>query len=433
MHSYVQDWVNADYTITSNKPSNIKDSDLNYSGFILWDITKGSISEALGIQNGDILIRINGKMPHEDTIEHSKVKARTLGKYKFEIFNPATRSLKTIKARYWIYGAKYCRTPQEFARELRINNPEIRQCETFWLQGDAEGLALLYPAFEIYNHRMIHRDGEPYYKTDFTLPDYDAPLSEGVWHANYAFWALCAAKAGYYKRARYILDEVYDRVKKSSAGFPSSESSILAYTESLICSENKDDALAIDWMHTAIERARTLSVNYKRLSQLTGHEVNAPQSIFIDSRINYDLEEKFDPPRHDHAAQRFTLNAALQSLQNDQYLIVTLLGQYRSNYFHYEACRTSAVILDKLRSKFPIIHILSGGTYSLEAVFKEAEGYFDNHKIDYKTLNDENTKIADQMNIETAPTHLILNAKGDIIAEGDLSDGKILWEVLNAE
>ena len=433
MHANVKAWLDADYKITSNKPSKIKDSDLNYSGLVLWDITKGSIADALGIQSGDILIRINGKMPDQGLIEDSKEKARKFGKYKFEIFHPKTRTLKTITARHWIYGAKYCPTAQEFARNLRISDPDLRQCITFWQQGDEAGLAELFEAYEVLNYRMMLRDGEPYYKSDFTLPEFNAPLSDGIWHANYSFLALCAAKAGHFKRARYVLDEVYHRMEQSDGRYPSEELSILAYTESLICSHKAEHELAIDWMHNAIERSRNIEINYRRLSQLTGNTVSPPPSIFINSRIKYDLEKKHDMPAQSQKSGRASFTDAVQSLKADQYLIVTLLADYRSNYFYYEGCRTSAVILDKLRAKFPLVHTLSGGTHSIDNVFNSAETYLDKAKVTYTLLNDEDCKVADQMSIEKAPTHLIINAKGDIIAEGDLIDGYVLWGVLHAE
>lgn len=431
MYNSVKAWCDAEYKCVSNKPKKVPQSQLEYSGLYIWNVAKGSLADELGISAGDYILSVNGKSPDVDIIFNARRKCRLIGQYTFEIYTPRTEMVKKIKSKFWIFGIQYRQSPKEFSRGLKLSDPDLEEFEIYWKEGNYEALASFLPAFEILNFRYVHLDGSPYLRSDYLTVKDDAPLATDISYSNFSYMALSAASAKKIKRARYILDVIYKRHSESDSGFACIRSSILAVTESLISEAAGDIDSAIAWTQTAIERAWEIEENYYRLEQLTGHNVTIPNSAYRDTKIRYDLYPKGKDGGNLTAEEKVSLIDQCGRLNPGQHIVVTLLGEYRSNYYYYFSCVNCAVIFDKLRNLFPEIHVVSGGTYAVDPIYLRAEMPLKMLGVKFKVLNDEDRKIADMMDLERAPTNLSLNHKGEIVAEGALYDEALIWKTLS--
>ena len=430
MYWSVEEWVAAEYKLASIKSKRIDPAGLDYSGLTVWSLAKESPAQLIGIKKGDILFTVNGDAPYKADLDTPRIIHRKFGWHKFQFFRPDTEEVLTIKSKRWPFGIQLQASTNEYARDLRIGDPELSDMENYWRQGQLDSIAEFYTSWEILNYRLIHLGGNPYRKSEFPEPHPHEPLDGELWHSNFAYLALSAACAKKYKRARYILDEIYQRIAESNSGFPCIASSMMHYTESLL-SEAKDDTHnAIEHIHNAINAAWEVEENYQRLSQLTGNKIDIPTSAFQNTKLSYELPIK-DPANiiQQHNG-KLDLQKTCESLRQDQFMIVVLLSEYRSNYYYNLGWEVSAPILSKLESVFPLIHIVTSGNYSLDESFLSAENYMIKRGVDFKILYDEGNRIANQLNLERAPTNLALNYKGEIVAESALWDESLIWKAL---
>jgi hypothetical protein len=431
MYGSLSEWVESEYKLASIKKKRIDPAGLDYSGLTIWDISETSPAYVLGLRKGDILFTVNGNAPFNADLETPRLKNRKFGLHKFQFYRPATEEVLTIKSKQWPFGIQLQSSPNEYARELRIGDPELSDMENYWRQGRLDDIAEFYTAWEILNYRLRHLGGNPYRKADFPNPHAHEPLDGDLWHSNFAYLALAAACAKQYKRSRYVLDEIYQRIAETKSGFPCIASSMMSYTESLLSEGEGDINQAIEFTHNAINAAWEIEENYERLSRLTGHKVDMPASAFEKTRLSYSLPIK-DPANiiAQHTGQ-LDLQKTCQSLKPDQFLIVVLLSEYRSNYYYDLGWERSAPILSKLKSTFPFIHIVTSGTYSLDESFLSAENHLSKRDVEFKILHDENNEVARRLNLERAPTNLVLNHRGEIIAESALWDESLIWKALS--
>lgn len=432
MYSSVEEWVIAEYKLVSIKKKRIDLAGLDYSGLTVWTLAKGSPAQLTGIKEGDILFTVNGDAPYKADLKTPRIIHRKFGWHKFQFFRPDTEEVLTIKSKRWPFGIQLQASTNEYARDLRIGDPELSDMENYWRQGQLDSIAEFYSSWEILNYRLKHLEGKPFRKSNFPEPHPHEPLAGDLWHSNFAYLALSAACAKKYKRSRYVLDEVYQRITESNSGFPCIASSMIHYTESLLAEAQGNTQNAIEHTQNAVNAAWEIEENYYRLSQLTGHKIDMPISAFQNTKLSYKLPVK-DPA---NIIQQYDgpldLQNTCKSLNPNQFMIVVLLSEYRSNYYYNLGWEVSAPILSKLKSVFPFIHIVTSGDYSLEESFLSAENYLTKENLDFKILYDEENRIANQLNLERAPTNLALNYKGEIVAESALWDESLIWKAMSA-
>lgn len=431
MFESVETWVASDYKIAAIKKKRIDLAGLDYAGLTIWHIAESSPAYLIGLRKNDILFKINGKPPFNADLEKPRRKNKALGSNKFEFYKPNTGEVLTLKSKQWPFGIQLRTSQMEYARDLRIGDPNLDDMENYWREGALTTIGSYYEAWEVMNFRLLNMDGEPYFKTEFQTPHHNAPLAEDLWHSNFAYLALAAACSQNYKRARYVLDEIHQRIAESDSGFPCIPASMMHYTESLIAEGNGNSEAAIQHMYDAIDAAWEINENYLRLETLTGQRISIPSSAYEKIKLSYNL------PIHDpkgiiqqHSGE-LDLQITCRTLQPGQFIIVVLLSNYRSNYYYDKGWQVCAPILSKLRTIFPLIHIVTAGTYALDDSFLEAESHLTAENLEFKILHDEGDKIASSLNMERAPTNLVLDHRGEIIAESSLCDESLLWKAIN--
>ena len=430
MYNSVKAWTDAEYKHISTKRKRIDPTSIEYSGLVIWAIGIGSPADLLGLKKHDVLLTVNGKAPYTIDLDKVRSQPKSIGTYKFQFYRPKTEELITIKSKNWPFGIQLRPSPVEYTRDLRIDDPELDIIESFWRDGDIKSLASFYEPLEILNHRLLHLDGNPYFKTKYDTPHENAPLTAELWHSNFAYLALCAACANQFKRARYVLDEIKQRMMESESGFPCIPASMMHYTESLLASAKGEKDRAIDYMHAAIDSAWEIEENYHRLGRITGNTISIPKSNYETTNIKYDLPVNDPTDTVKQFEAQLNLQQICETLQPGQCILVVLLSEYRSNYFYYNGWRASAPILKKLKSIFPLIHIVTAGTYYLDETFLGAERYLSEAGIDFKILYDQSNSVAEQLDLQRAPTNFALNHKGKIIAEGHFWDETLIWKTL---
>jgi hypothetical protein len=429
-----QDWYQEDYKILSEKNKALTESDLHYSGRIIWRVDAGSPAEFLGLQKGDYLYRINGKATFWGHLNRFRQFPKRFGRHKFQFYRPTTQTLTTVQGRLWPFGIQTREATLEIGRRVRIGDGDLEPIEVLWKEGDHTALAAIYMDVETLNYRALHLDFASFEQAPLKLPHENTPLSREIWHSHFSALALCAACAGHFKRAHYVLDEIAIRHAEGDSGFPCLASSMMSYTESLLAEAGGHKELAIEHIYTAIDQAWEVEQNYQRLSELTGHDVNPQKLPFLSlGKITDYTLPIFDPlTPSQHPVGQKSLMESLSQLSDSQCIFVVIMAGYRSNYFYNEGWDVAAPILAKLKHVFPEIHILTAGTYMLDDSFAKAEEPLKDKSIPYLILFDENAQTASRLNVERCPTNLAINNKGEIIAEGAFYDESVIWTAVEA-
>lgn len=430
MFPSVKAWVDSDYKLVSVKKRRIDAAGLDYSGLTIWNLAESSPAHIVGLKEGDILFTINGHAPFNADMEKPRQRRKSFGSHKFEFYRPNTEEIITLKAKQWSFGIQLRTSQNEYSRDLRIGDPDLDDMENYWRNGALESIGSFYEAWEVMNHRLLHMDGESYFKTDFILPHHNQPLAGDLWHSNFAYLALSAACAKKYKRARYVLDEIHQRIAESDSGFPCIAASMMHYTESMLSEAQGNNDEAVLHMHNAIDAAWEISENYLRLGKLTGQTITMPSSPYEEIKLSYALPIEDPAGIIEQHAGHLDLQTICKNLKPDQFIIVVLLSSYRSNYYYDKGWQMSAPILSKLRSIFPYIHIVTSGKYSLDNSFLKAEDYLTQEGLEFKVLYDEGDNLAKSLNLERAPTNLVLDHNGEIVAESALWDESLIWKAI---
>ena len=432
----VQDWVNADYSITISDAGGLNETTLSRVGQILRSVHPNSPAGVLGLQAGDILHALNGGVFDGEDLKKT-VRPRWLGRpYTFDFLRPSTRQKIRIKSKTFPFGAQYGQTVDSFCIELRNGDPDPHDINQFWAEGPKDSLAKIWPYFEAYNLRVLKNNGAPY---DGALPDNvtaTAPLAHEtvIWPGAFAWLALCAAHAEQFDRAQRVLETVEDHFETSGDSGMMSMFAAMAFTRSMLAENRGFIDKAVSHIEHAIEMSPETPILYRRLSKLTGQTETPPPSSFIGKSLNYNLPRKDPTQKFIQSHGPVDIEESVSRLNPGQFILVCLMSGYRTNGPYVEGFERARTPLAKLRDKFREIHIITSWNKANSRDLPHwpvMEPALVKSGATVSVLYDENDTIAESVSLISAPTNLIIDHTGSVVAEGWLGDDKVLWDALS--
>ena len=436
-YANLQDWVSAEYSVTQQDGSGLSELTLSIVGQVLRHVHPQSPAGLLGLQAGDILHALNGGVFDEEDLKKTFQPRRFGRAYSFDFFRPATRQKLRVKGRNFPFGAKYGQTVESFLVSLRNGDPDPHDINGFWADGSAEDLAALWPAFEAYNLRLLQLNGAPF---SGPLPQSispTAPLAHEsvIWPGNFSWLAICAAHAGQWERAQRVLETVEDHFETSGDSGMMSMFAAMAHTRSMLAENRGQIEKAVAHIEHAIEMSPQTAVLHKHLARLTGQAYTVPASAFLGKTLTYDLNRHDPKGRFAQEGGPASLKESVSKLSRGEYILVCLMSRYRTNGPYVEGFQRANIPLARLSPIFKEVHIVTAWDQAasrdlthlpiMEPILKKSG-------VAVSLLFDEADSVSGQLQTIGAPTNLVIDHTGTIIADGWLGDDKILWDGLAA-
>ncbi len=431
----VADWVAAEYTVSTSKIKNLSVDTLAFTGMIVSSVHPRSPASHLGIQVDDILYEINGGIFDEDDLDKTFT-PRLLGRaHKFSFFRPSTHEIFKVKGAQFPYGLRLKNSLQSFIAILRNGDPDPSEVATFWEAGDRQALADLWIPFEAYLIRLRDLNGNPF---DGPLPQTISPKSplpppENIWPGFFGWLALCAAEAGQMERASYVQAQVDAHFEQTGDSGMMNAFAAMEDTRALLAEARFNPNMAITYIERGIEMAPDVKELYRRLSALTNTDVTPPPSSFLDMQPSYDLPRVDPAGRFKQESGRVSLSEQVAALSQGQFILLVLMSAYRTNGPYVEGFNRALIPLLRLEA-FQEVHIVTawGSSRSRDLPLPIMEPALQKGGIKVSLLHDVEDKLAQALDITSAPTNLIIDHRGVVIAEGWLGEDNVLWDALNA-
>ncbi len=432
----VQDWVAAQYKVQISDAKSLNEQTLSVAGKILLDVQPNSPAGRLGLEAGDILYALNGGVFDIDELEKT-FHPRKFGRaYSFDLLRPSTRRKLRVKGPTFPFGARFGQTKESFLVELRNGSPDPSDAYQFWNSGDTEALSEFLPAFEAFNIRVIKLKGGPF---EGLLPQALPSRTEiaddnVVWTGHFTWLALCAAHAGQWDRAQFVLKWVEDHFERSGDGGMMSMFAAMAYTRSMLAEQKGQLETAVNHMHHAIEMSPETDILYKRLSSLTNSDVQRPVSPHLGIKLSYNLPKRDPAQRFKQSGGQLSFEDSLSKLSPGQFILVCIMSSYRTNGPYVEGFTRAHIPLARLKTIFQEVHVITSWdeTKSRDLPLPVMEDKLSKSGINVSVLFDTDQTLSEQLSLISSPTNLIVNHNGIVVADGWLGNDAILWRALAA-
>ncbi len=430
----VTDWVKSEYSVTKGDAGNLSEATLSKVGQVLRTVHPNSPAGLLGLQAGDILHALNGGVFDEMDLKKTFQPRRFGRSYSFDLLRPSTREKIRIKGKTFPFGAQYGQTVDSFVVSLRNGDPDPHDISGFWKYGPDGALAELWPAFEAYNLRLLQLNGAPY---DGAFPKFvppTAPLAgeDVIWPGAFAWLALCAAYAGEWDRAQHVLGLVNDHFDRSGDSGMMDMFAAMAFTRSMIAENKgyKDNALA--HLDHAIEMSPETEVLYRHRSQLSQEASSPPPSPFIGRSLDYVLPKTDPTQKFSQSGKDVSFQDTVSGLKPGDLILVCLMSGYRTNGPYVEGFQRAHIPLSRLKARFKAVHIITSwdASRSRDLPWPVMEPTLEKSGVNISVLFDQEDTVSDNIGILGAPTNLVIDHTGTIIADGWLAGDEILWDGL---
>ena len=430
----VQDWVDTQFKIQIGDAKSLNEKTLSLIGKVLLKVHPKSPAGLLALQSGDILHAINGGIFDNEDLEKTFQPRRFGRPYSFDFYRPATHKKIRIKGPTFPFGASLGQTVESFAVDLRNGDPDLSDTSQFWASGHTDTLPALLPAFEAYNIRLIKLNGSPFDgPLPQNLPSNTELANENlIWPGYFTWLALCAAHAGQWDRARYVLTVVEEHFDRSGDSGMMSMFAAMAYTRSMLAEQKGHLDHAVDHMHHAIEMSPETEVLYQRLSAITNTEVTRPVSPLLGVQPSYSLPKQDPSKRFKQAKGQVSLRESIARLSPGEFILITIMSSYRTNGPYVAGFKRAHIPLAALKSRFREVHIITSWdeSRSRDLPWPIMEEKMRQSGISVSLLFDEEDKLSEQLSLTSAPTNLILDHTGVVVSNGWLGDDTMLWAAL---
>lgn len=430
----VKNWVASQFKIQISNAKSLDEKTLSSVGQILLKVHPNSPAGELGLQSGDILYALNGGTFLSDELMKTFQPRRFGRSYSFDFFRPKTLEKIRVKGPTFPFGARFGQTADSFQVELRNGDPDPSDANQYWAMGQMDALSNLLPAFEAYNIRLVRQNGAPF-DGPFpqNLPSNTELANDNIiWPGHFTWLALCAAHAGQWDRAAYVLNAVEDHFDRSGDSGMMNMFAAMAYIRSMLAERKGHFESAVNHMHHAIEMSPETEVLYHRLSALTHTDVKRPISPLLNTQPAYKFP-KHDPSEHfKQDSGHVSLQESVSRLTPGQFILVTVMSNYRTNGPYVEGFQRAHTPLAALKDIFPEVHIITSwdASRSRDLPYAIMEEKMRKSGIAVSVLFDEDDSFSEELSLTSSPTNFVINHKGEIVSTGWLGGDAVLWDAL---
>ena len=246
------------------------------------------------------------------------------------------------------------------------------------------------------------------------------------------YLALAYAQSGRPDEAERALDRANDPAL-GDGGNPSLVlSSLHAHVRALVAEARGDRAEAVREARAAHEFSPDLPVTRRTMARL-GAWPAVPEATPERFAPLYDLPARDPVCEIEGDARPVSLAAELAAMGDDQFLVVFVLGGYRSNFYY----NLDIVRLAQLHRAYPgvvaAVHVVVEGDYALDKRHRRrSEGVARRFGLPLRVLHDENGTLARTLRPRGSPARYILDRKGRVLSTARLEEEEGFWQAVGA-
>jgi len=395
--------------------------------YLILAVHDASPAAALGLTAGWAILSMGRAELTEERIERAQLNRE---QNVFLLADPDGQTYRTEPS-LWPFGLVTAPWPgASLKRQIARGHCDLEELTRYWKQGALSVYPSLIRSLETY----LSQPFVGFFKRlqgKIAAPD---QLAQNDNYSVLSFLALAYAVDRNLQKAEFFLAATRDaRVRAQQASYSTIDSSLDAYTESLISEQKGETARALEMAQKAKGFSSDIWEVERRLAEL---ETRAPVSetptwVGETFPINYQL------PAHDPLGEirnnvpdvRF--DEVIKSLNPGEFLVVLVLGGYRSNYYY----NLDLVRLAILRKAFPgtirEVHAITSGTYALDANHRKyCEGFARDNELPFAILWDEDDQVAAAVMPTGSPERFLVDSRGTVHATERLMEEEGYWKAI---
>lgn len=157
-------------------------------------------------------------------------------------------------------------------------------------------------------------------------------------------------------------------------------------------------------------------------------EVYASDWIHKTFPIDYDL------PAHDPIGEiknninNVRFREVIQTLEQDEMLVILVFGDYRSNYYYNLYLERLALLNQAFPETIREVHVITSGTYALDPDHRRhSEGGAHKLKLPFAILWDEDDQLVERLQPDGSPARFLVNNNAQILATERLMEEEGYW------
>lgn len=386
----------------------------------------GSPAEAAGLQVGWLALLAGDAAPLTTELE----RLRLDGADRYVFHNPANGRSFELPDGPWPLGIKLTGVgTQGFLTRITIRDDVDDELFEAFGRGELDAFAQMLDAF---------RDAlMPPFSATFAPLLSDARKDKAIAKSDdlhyLGFLSLAHLVAGEGNRAAFFLEAVRDAVKKSGqSSFSLMFTALLSYVDARLSWTGGDRARGLDMMNAALYDApefELLRDTYATWSD-SPPLIHAPQWVGEDTPLRYRYAQH-DPVGFWPDGPPVSLTDTLADMGDDQIIIVFLMPGYRANYYYNRDIVTLAALHQHDPARIAAVHLITDCDYmNHEPDRAYAETIAKQQGLPVTCLYDSESSVSEDMELYRAPTALVLDNSGTVLANGVFSDESAYWEAV---
>lgn len=262
-------------------------------------------------------------------------------------------------------------------------------------------------------------------------------MSENVAGIDYGYWGYLALAEAHLGNAEAAL-EAADRAAEArsilnQASYSGHDLAVEYHARALAMVQLGDMEAARDFAETAHDMRPDVEVT-RDLMRLLGDQAYPvePEKKTLET---YPVDYKL--PCHDPVRERTSstpsrsFEEALKATRSGQLLAISVLGDYRSNYYYNEDIARLAMIHRAFPDLISEVHVIVSSDYALDEGHRHwAEDMSDKVGLPFVILFDEEATVAECIGGASSPMRALVGRNGEVLSTANWADETGIWEAL---
>lgn len=378
---------------------------------------------------GWLILQIDGQAPTDDALSRSKRNGINVVTFQ----NPETDEIWSIPAGSWPHGIKIipCVNDRLIA-DIKSGNADFQALHAIWNHGDWGEFAKLKDAFEMAVlplwANLLGRFMDPAHRQARIFASGDIN--------NLVLLALSYKAQRLDDLARQAIDAAEQhRESQGIDRMPSQHFGLIWFIDTLI-------KLGIGATEEALEMAETAVAGYPELNglrRLYASVANREGLILWSPLLGKEFPFEYRLPQHDSFGTwsdgpPVSLPDTLGRLQDEQFLLVYCLGDYRTNGPFQQELENLIALYQLAPDKIADVHVITAYDKDPADSFwydkNQIEDQLKSAGVPFRVLTDVTNSVITQMGVDAFPSLFILNRDGIVLSVEGLTEEDGYWQAL---
>lgn len=396
-------------------------------GRLVLDVLPASPAAAVGIKPGWVLLTIDGEAPSEQAISLAMTARQST--YLF-VDEPLT-TVWTAKQCAWPFGIVTAPYPSDqLRRAIHKGQFDLESVTNFWKYGALSALGGLASDLE----RCVSNTVVSPLRSMFGPRAKPEKIATSDNYLLLELLALAFAAKGETGRAElYQKGGQVSKERAAQASYSTIGASMVAYTQSLIAEQRGNSAAALEAARIARRFAPDIAEVERRLARLEGRPADMEMPAWTLRRFPTD----YDLPANDPVGEitsnvlRVKLSEVIGTLADGEFVVVFVMGPYRSNYYYNEDLCRLAILHRAFPGTIREVHVICGSEdgYALDIAHRRrAEGSAHALGLPFVILVDKAGSVDQALGqLEGYPARFVVDRHGIVRGTERLMDEIGFW------